>query len=154
MGISNGIGMAWTARHQRKNWRTFVVVGDGELDEGQNWEAAMLAAKLGLDNLIVVVDHNRVQLDGPTDEVMPLGDIREKFIAFGWNVIACDGHDCRSLEDAFRAALRADGPAAVVAHTIKGKGVSFMEGKSQWHGAPLGDTEYRMAVADLETCLP
>jgi transketolase len=150
MGISNGIGMAWTARHRQKDWRAFVVVGDGELDEGQNWEAAMLAVKLQLDNLVVVVDHNRVQLDGPTDQIMPLGSIAEKFGAFGWGTLECNGHDCQSLEDVLQVAARASRPTAVVAHTIKGKGISFMEGNSQWHGAPLGEAEYKSAIAELE----
>jgi transketolase len=151
MGISNGIGMAWTARRRRENWRTFVVVGDGELDEGQNWEAAMLGVKLRLDNLVVVVDHNRVQLDGPTDRIMPLGNVAQKFGAFGWGTLECDGHDCRALEETLQAAVHAGCPTAVVAHTVKGKGISFMEGNFQWHGAPLGDADYSAAIADLES---
>jgi transketolase len=154
MGISNGIGMAWTARLRRENWRTFVVVGDGELDEGQNWEAAMLAVKLRLDNLIVIVDRNGVQLDGTTDEIMPLGNIAEKFEAFGWASNECDGHDCLALSEALQAAICTDRPAVVVAHTIKGKGISFMEGDFKWHGAALSAADYKTAMADLERHRP
>ena len=155
MGISNGIGMAWSARHKRLSYKTFVLVGDGELDEGQNWEAAMLAAKLGLDNLTFVVDANGVQLDGPTDEIMPLGDLAEKFHAFGWKTAACDGHDHADIKKALDRSLinearRAAAPTAVIAKTVKGKGVSFMEGKHVWHGAPLTEELYRRAIDELD----
>jgi len=149
MGISNGIGMAWAARLRGEKWRTVVLAGDGELNEGQNWEAAMLAAKLGLSELLVVVDHNRVQLDGPTDEVMPLGDLAAKFRAFGWQADACDGHDPAALYPAL--VEQSDGPPRVlIARTVKGKGVAFMEGDHRWHGAPLAEADYRRAIADLE----
>ncbi len=150
MGISNGIGMAWSARYKRQSYKTFVLVGDGELDEGQNWEAAMLAAKLRLDNLTVVVDSNDVQLDGPTDEIMPLGDLAEKFHAFGWKTIVCDGHDHADIDNALNKARQTAMPTAVIAKTVKGKGVSFMEGNHFWHGAPLTDELYRRATDELE----
>jgi transketolase len=157
MGISNGIGMAWTARRLQQVWRTFVLVGDGELNEGQNWEAAMLAAKLALSNLVVLVDANRVQLDGPTDRIMPLGDLAAKFRAFDWNVFSCDGHDCHAIDIALASAIAAERettpseqrPTVVIADTIKGKGVSFMEGNHAWHGAPLSNDDYRVAMHDL-----
>jgi len=149
MGISNGIGMAWSARHTGQTWRTFVLVGDGELNEGQNWEAAMLAAKLELSNLIVIVDANGVQLDGPTDEVMPLGDLGAKFRAFGWATSTCDGHDFASLQTAFQKGISSERPSAILAQTVKGKGVSFMEGNALWHGAPLTEPLYQAALGEL-----
>ena len=149
MGLSNGIGMAWSARLQKKKWRTFVLVGDGELNEGQIWEAAMLAAKLGLSNLVLIVDHNKVQLDGPTDQILPLGSLMDKFRAFGWTAEECDGHDCGRLGETFERALKASGPHAIIAETVKGKGVSFMEGKHEWHGKPLNEEDFRMAIEIL-----
>jgi transketolase len=151
MGISNGIGTAWVGRYRGRDWKTFVVVGDGELDEGQNWEAAMLAEKLALSNLVVIVDYNGVQLDGTTDAIMPLGDLKAKFQAFGWSVTQCDGHDCRSVYEAVQQAVRMDGPAVVLARTVKGKGVSFMEGNYQWHGAPLSEANYQQAMKELKS---
>ncbi len=150
MGISNGIGMAWAARHRREPWRVFVLTGDGELDEGQNWEAAMLAAKLNLPNLVVIVDWNSIQLDGATNDIIPLGNLADKFHAFGWAALSCDGHDCRSVYQALQEAMQAKGPVAVLARTVKGKGVSFMEGNHVWHGAPLSEKEYQTAMKDLE----
>jgi transketolase len=110
MGISNGIGMAWALRYKNSAARVFVIVGDGELNEGQNWEAAMLAAKLKLPNLVVIVDWNGVQLDGTIDEIMPLGDLSEKFRAFRWDTHCCDGHDCKSLHEALKQGINANRP--------------------------------------------
>ncbi len=150
MGISAGIGMAWAARRRGEEWRVFVVVGDGEMDEGQNWEAAMLASKLGLSNLIAIVDCNGVQLDGPTEEIMPLAPLDGKLQAFGWGVRECDGHEFPALLEALEQAIAAPGPQAVIARTVKGKGIDFMEGKHKWHGAPLSDADYRIAMRQLE----
>ena len=150
MGISNGIGMAWAARRSGADWRTFVLCGDGELDEGQNWEAAMLADKLKLRNFVVIVDHNGVQLDGTTEEIMPLGSLEDKFRAFGWSTDTCDGHDCDSLAAAFDKAAGAGRPHVIIARTVKGKGASFMEGDHAWHGSPLDEAHYRTALADLD----
>jgi len=150
MGISAGIGMAWTARLKKQDWRTFVLIGDGELDEGQNWEAAMLAHKLNLDNLIVIVDRNHVQLDGKTDDIMPLGNVEEKFKAFGWNTGNCDGHNCKSISDAINNATEQPGPSVIIAKTIKGKGVDFMEGDHNWHGAVMSEQQYKEAISMLE----
>ena len=154
MGISNGIGMAWAARYNKLDYKTYVLVGDGELDEGQNWEAAMLAAKLGLENLTVIVDANGVQLDGTTDEIMPLGDLSQKFQAFGWETVACDGHNHADIQIALGRARQSARPTAVIAKTVKGKGVSFMEGKHVWHGAPLTRELYRQAIDETakESC--
>ncbi len=150
MGISAGVGMALAARLSQRDYRVFVLVGDGELQEGQNWEGLMAARKFGLSNLVVVVDRNRVQLDGPTEEVMPLGDVAEKIAAFGMEVRVCDGHNCGQLLDAWRWTCAAGTtPRVIVANTIKGKGVSFMEGQSAWHGARITDEDYRKARKEL-----
>jgi transketolase len=149
MGVSVGVGMALAARATGRDFRVFVLCGDGELQEGQNWEAFMAAAKWRLGNLRVIIDRNHVQLDGPVADIMPIGDVEAKLKAFGWHACRCDGHDVRSLLAAFDAALAADGPAAIVAKTVKGKGVSFMEGQAAWHGKPIGDAEYAQAVKEL-----
>ncbi len=149
MGLSVGVGMALAAKTLRRKHRVFVLCGDGELQEGQNWEAMMSAAKWGLDNLTVIIDRNGVQLDGKEVEVMPLGDLKLKMEAFGMRVIACDGHDTGDLTAAFQKAMSAGGPAVVLARTVKGKGVSFMEGKAMWHGKPLTPQEYAKAREEL-----
>ena len=149
MGLSNGVGMAWSAVLQKKSWRVFVLTGDGELDEGQNWEAAMLASKFGLSNLILIVDYNRVQLDGPTDVVMPLGNLPGKFKAFGWSVDECDGHECGDLLKALKKGMEAHSPHAIIARTVKGKGVPYMEGDHVWHGKRISEEDYRKAMKIL-----
>ena len=150
MGLSAGVGMAWSARHRNESWRVFVLCGDGELDEGQNWEAALLAAKLGLSNLYLIVDRNGVQLDGPTDEILPLGDIVGKLGSFGWETAECDGHSPENiLATLHELSLRA-GPKALIAHTIKGKGVSFMEGDYRWHGGRLDENQCKQAIEELQ----
>ena len=150
MGISAGIGMALAARLSGRGYRVYVIVGDGELQEGQNWEAFMAAYKFRLANLTVIVDRNGVQLDGPTDLIMPMLDIGAKIRPFGWEVAECDGHDCESILKATAWARAAEAlPRAVVANTVKGKGVSFMEGDSVWHGKPLEATHYAAAKGEL-----
>ena len=153
MGISAGVGMALGARLAGKDFKVYVLVGDGELQEGQNWEALATARKFGLSSLVVIVDRNGVQLDGPTDEIMPMLDIPAKIAAFGLDVQSCDGHDCRSLYESLRWAAADDAAhgnsRVVVANTVKGKGVSFMEGESAWHGKPIGVEDYRLAKAEL-----
>lgn len=151
MGISFGIGTALATRMNNLDYRTYVITGDGELNEGQIWEAFMCAAKYALDSLTVIVDYNKIQLDGTIDEIMPLGDLRSKIESFGWNVVECDGHDIESLKAAFSAARARKGmPTAILAHTVKGKGVSFMENKNTWHGARVDDHAYQQAVLELE----
>jgi transketolase len=151
MGISVGVGMALGARLAGKGFRVYVLVGDGELQEGQNWEGLEAASKFGLDNLTVIVDRNGVQLDGPVDQIMPLRDVAGKLREFGWEVQSCNGHDCGEVLDALRMAATASGrPKAIVAHTVKGKGVSFMEGQSAWHGKPLSNDDYGRAMAELD----
>lgn len=153
MGISVGVGMALAAKFQKQRHRIFVLCGDGELQEGQNWEGMMAAAKWNLDNLVVIIDRNHVQLDGEVEQVLPLGDLGAKLAAFGLSVFPCDGHDVKSLLDAFEKAERCIGPAVIIAETVKGKGVSFMEGQSAWHGKPIGDEEYERAMRELGEAL-
>ena len=150
LGLPAGLGMAMAARLDNKDYRTYVLMGDGELQEGIVWEAAMSASKFAADNLLVIVDNNGVQLDGTVEEIMPMGDIAAKWTAFGWNVIAIDGHCVSAISDAIDLAATVKGkPTVIVAKTVKGKGVSFMEGKSAWHGKPIGKDEYVNAMKEL-----
>lgn len=128
----------------------YAILGDGESNEGVVWEAAMSAAKFKADHLITIVDLNGVQLDGPTDVIMPMGNVEKKWSAFGFQTISCDGHDIAALCDAIDAAkMIKDKPCVILAHTVKGKGVSFMEGQNKWHGSPIGDEEYKIAMQEL-----
>jgi transketolase len=149
MGISVGVGMALAGRLSGKGYQVFVLVGDGELQEGQNWEAMMSAAKYGLSNLTVLVDANGVQLDGPTDVIMPMLDIPAKIREFGFNVHTCDGHDCQSIHEALSRPPVAGQPRAIVANTVKGKGISYMEGQSAWHGKQIDEHDYAVAKREL-----
>jgi transketolase len=151
-GISVGIGMALAAKLDKKDHHIFVMVGDGEIQEGQNWEAAMFAPYHKLENLTLIVDYNHQQLDGFTKDILDVSPLREKFAAFGWRAVEIDGHDFNqvipALEDA-RAGK--DGkPACIVANTIKGKGVSFMENNPEWHGVAPKPEQVAAAVAELE----
>lgn len=149
-GLSVGCGMAWGLKARNIKSDVYVLLGDGELNEGQIWEAVMAAAKFKLDNLIAVVDNNGVQLDGTTDEIMPLGDIAAKWKAFGWHVAEADGHNMNSLADAFISVKDIPGiPKVIIARTVKGKGVSFMENDYRWHGKPINDEEFKAAVSEL-----
>lgn len=150
LGLPAGIGIALAAKLDKKNYRTYVLMGDGELQEGIVWEAAMSASKFSVDNLVVIVDNNGVQLDGTVAEIMPMGDIAAKWQAFGWNVICIDGHKVEEVSAALDEAKTIKGiPTVIVAKTIKGKGVSFMEGKSAWHGKPISKDEYVRAMQEL-----
>ena len=150
-GLSIGVGMALAGRIDKKPYRVYVLLGDGELDEGQVWEAAMSAAHYSLDNLLAIVDYNGLQLDGPVDEIMSLEPLAEKWSAFGWHVIEIDGHNVRQILDALDFAERIKGkPTVIIAHTIKGKGVSFMEGKVEFHGKPLTEEQLKPALKELE----
>lgn len=150
IGLSAAQGMALGLRLDGSPARVFAVLGDGELNEGCVWEAAMSAPKFSLSNLTAVVDHNKVQLDGTTDEVMPLGDLSAKWRSFGWNVSVCDGHDIMALSNAFdEAAAYASGPSVIIANTVKGKGVSFMEGQAAWHGKAIPAEDYALAMNEL-----
>lgn len=149
-GLSVAIGMALGARLARKNYRVYALIGDGEVDEGGVWEAAMAASKYKLDNLTAICDFNRVQLDGPIDEIMPLDPLPDKWEAFNWNVTEIDGHNMGEILDTLDEAMGVRGkPTIIMAHTIKGKGVSFMEGKFQWHGSAPNEEEYKIALKEL-----
>jgi transketolase len=150
IGLAAAQGMAIGLRMNNSPARVYAVLGDGELDEGAVWEAAGSAPKFMLDNLCAVVDYNKVQLDGTTDEVMPLRDLEGKWKAFGWHVIRVDGHDLRVLNKAFDAAEATKGvPTVIIADTVKGKGVSFMEGQAGWHGKAIDKDSYDKAMAEL-----
>jgi len=148
-GLSVGLGMALGARLTGRDFHTYVLLGDGELDEGQNWEAAMAAAKFRLSNLTAIVDRNRVQLDGFTEDIMPLEPLADKWKAFNWKCLSVDGHDLAALLETLRKARSSDGPVVVIAETVKGKGVSFMENSHLWHGKPPTREEYDAAMTEL-----
>ena len=149
-GISTAVGMALAAKMDGASQRVYTLLGDGELAEGQVWEAVMSAAKYQLDQLCVVVDVNGLQIDGKTADVMPTEPLDEKFAAFGCHVIKADGHDFAALEAAFAAAAAHKGsPSVILAATIKGKGVSFMENDAGWHGKPPNEAQYQEARAEL-----
>ena len=150
IGLSNACGMALAAKLQNKDYRVFAVTGDGELQEGQIWEAAMFASHYKLDNLIVYVDANGLQLDGRTGDVMSVEPIDKRFEAFGWNVQRINGHDFEEIEKATENAKAVKGqPCAIICNTVKGKGVSFMEDKAGWHGVAPKKDEYEQAVKEL-----
>ena len=153
-GISAAVGMALAGKVAKKDYRVYAVLGDGEIAEGQVWEAAMSAAKYHLDNLCAVVDVNGLQIDGATKDVMPSEPLDRKFEAFNWNVIHVDGHDFDALVQAFEDAKACKGkPTMLLAKTTKGKGVSFMEGNYAWHGKAPNDEQYEQAKAEVEAKL-
>jgi transketolase len=157
MGISAGMGMALGARLTGRDVRAFVMLGDGECQEGEVWEAANAAPHYNLDNLVAIIDHNKLQQygwpgDGPDGRIPPQvgGELAGKWAAFGWRVIEIDGHDMAAILDAFAQVRAGDGrPVAIVAHTVKGKGVSYMEGRYFWHTRPIQADEYAIAMRDL-----
>ena len=150
-GLSIGVGMALAAKLDSKGFRVYCLMGDGETNEGQIWEAAMSAAHYNLDNLCGIVDRNRLQIDGDTEKVMRLEPYCEKWAAFGWNVIECDGHNLEELMAALdQAECNCGAPTVIIAHTVKGKGVSFMENKAEWHGIPPNDEQLALALKELE----
>ena len=153
-GISAAVGMAIAGKLDKKDYRVYAMLGDGEVEEGQVWEAAMSAAKYHLDNLCAVVDVNGLQIDGRTADVMPSEPLDEKFRAFGWHVLKADGHDLADLDRAFReAAGLKDAPTVILARTVKGKGVSFMENDAGWHGKAPNDEQFEKAIAELRGAL-
>ena len=162
MGISAGVGMALGARLTGRDVRTYVMLGDGECQEGEVWEAAMTAARYGLDSLVAIVDHNKLQQygwpgDGPDGRTPPQvpGELVAKWSAFGWRVLEVDGHDMEAVLHVLEEAARGDGrPTVVIAHTVKGKGVSFMEGHYFWHTRVIKPDEFAIAMADLGEPLP
>lgn len=150
-GISAAVGMALSAKLSNDDYRVYTLLGDGEIQEGQVWEAAMLASHRKLDNLVVFVDNNGLQIDGAIDEVCSPYPIDKKFEAFNFHVINVDGHDFDALDAAFKEARETKGqPTAIIAKTIKGKNVSFMENQASWHGSAPNAEQYAVAMADLE----
>ncbi len=150
LGLSVGIGITSSCQLKEQDYYTYVILGDGEIQEGCIWEAAMSAAKFHPKNLIAILDHNGVQLDGTNAEIMPLFDIQKKFEAFGWHVLTCDGHNIGAFYSAVEQAKTIkDKPVIILCETVKGKGVSFMEGQSTWHGKPINDAEYAAAMKEL-----
>lgn len=153
-GISAACGIALSAKLSDKSYRVYAILGDGELEEGQVWEAAMFAAQYKLDNLCAYVDNNGLQIDGNIKDVMSPLPIPGKFKEFGWNVIEINGHDLDEIEMAYSQAKTVKGkPTVIVAHSVKGKGVSFMENQASWHGTAPNDEQYALAVKELDAAL-
>lgn len=153
-GLSAAVGMALTAKYKKQTCRTYAVCGDGELAEGQIWEAVMAGAKWKLDNLCVFVDVNGLQIDGKTADVMPTEPLDKKFEAFNWNVIKIDGHNFDQILAALKKAGETKGaPTVIIAATVKGKGVSFMENQAGWHGKAPDDEQFAKAKAELEAAI-
>ncbi len=149
-GISTAVGMAIASKMDSAGCRIYCVIGDGEIQEGQVWEALMAASKNKLDNLCVILDNNNLQIDGEIEKVGGMNNITEKFLSFGFNVVNIDGHNIDSLVDAFTTARQTkEKPTAIIAKTIKGKGVSFMENKAEWHGKAPSEEEYKMAILNI-----
>ena len=150
-GISAAVGMALGGKLGDKNFTVYAALGDGEIQEGQVWEAAMAAAHYKLDNLVAIVDNNNLQIDGKVSDVMSVYPITDKFAAFGWNVATCDAHDFDSIDAAFEQTKEKNGkPWVIVQKSVKGKGVSFMEDNAAWHGTAPNDEQYAQAMADLD----
>ena len=153
-GVSAACGMALAGKLDNKNYRVYTMLGDGECEEGQVWEAAMFAVHMKLDNLCMIVDFNRLQIDGHVDDVAGLGDIGKKFEGFGFEVIRMNGNDFNEIESAFEKAKTIKGkPTVIIANTIKGKGVSYMEDQVGWHGKAPNADEYKIAIEELNAKL-
>lgn len=151
-GLSQACGLALAGRIDNAKWRVYCLMSDGEQDEGNTWEAAMFAGKYKINNLTALMDRNNIQIDGFTENVMPLEPIRDKYEAFGWHVLEIDGHNMREIIDAFSEAEKIfEKPTLILAHTIPGKGVSFMEKKYEWHGKPPNKEEAELALKELTT---
>lgn len=150
-GISVGVGMALAGKMKNKGYKVYVVLGDGEIQEGQVWEAAMSAAHFKLGNLVAILDQNHVQMCGTTEEIMNVGDVGAKFVSFGWNVVRINGHDIEQLIKSLDSVPNDNSgvPTLIIADTVKGKGVSYMEGKSLWHGAVIDENQLAEALSQL-----
>ncbi|MBR3994968.1 MAG: transketolase [Clostridia bacterium] len=148
-GISAACGMALSAKLSEKAYRVYTILGDGESEEGQVWEAAMFAAHYGLNNLTAFIDFNGLQIDGDVTKVMNPTPLDEKFKAFGWNVTVIDGHNIDEIAEAVAMAKKSDKPFAIICKTVKGKGVSFMENKAEWHGSAPNAEQYEQAMKEL-----
>lgn len=152
-GLSVGVGMALGGKLDKKGFRVYVLLGDGEVQEGQVWEAAMSASKYRLDNLTAIIDYNRLQVDGFVDDVMPIEPLGLKWEAFGWHVLEINGHSIAEILAALSEAKNIKHkPTCIIAHTIKGKGVSFMENRPEWHGKAPNEEQYRQALIELGVC--
>ena len=152
LGFSAACGMALSAKISGDSYRVYAVLGDGESEEGQVWEAAMFAAHKKLDNLCIFLDYNGLQIDGPIAEVNDPSPLDEKFAAFGWNVLMLDGHDIEAIDGAAKAAKACKGkPTAIICRTVKGKGVSFMENSVKWHGSAPNEEQYKQAVSEINS---
>jgi transketolase len=153
LGISAAVGMAAAAKLDNKKLYTYVLMGDGEIQEGIVWEAAMAASKFKLDNLIGIIDYNGVQLDGTVEEIMPLGNLADKWKSFGWQVLEINGHDCQEILTALEKSVilgkENSSPVMIIANTIKGKGVSFMENNASWHGKGPNAEEFKLALEEI-----
>jgi len=149
MGLGLGIGVALAGRKRQKNYRVFVAMGDGECDEGSVWEGAMAACHFKLDNLVAIIDRNKLQQTGSGEQIMNLGDMAAKWRSFGWHTVEIDGHDIGQIYDALSAPMTEGKPLAIVAHTVKGKGVSFAENNNDWHHNILTQAQYDTALIEL-----
>ena len=151
-GLSQSIGMALAAKLDKKTWRTYCFTSDGEHEEGNHWEAVMFAGKYKLNNLTAILDRNNIQIDGYTEQVMPLEPLREKYESFNWHVLEVDGHNIGAIVAAAAEAQAVyEKPTMIIAHTIPGKGVDFMENQFEWHGKPPGKEEAKLALEELRT---
>lgn len=150
MGLSLGIGVALTGKKRNSNYKVYVLMGDGECNEGSVWEAAMAASQFKLDNLVAIIDKNCFQQTGSNNEIMCVGNLAAKWQSFGWNVIEVDGHNIGELYDAFNKENKSEQPVAIVANTIKGKGISFAENNNAWHHAVLTKSQYDTAITELK----
>ncbi len=150
-GLSVAIGIALAGKLDKKDYRVFCMLGDGELNEGQIWESAMTASKFKLNNLVAIVDYNKIQLSGKVKDIKPLDPLVVKWKSFGWNVIEIDGHDFKQIVLAFNKARKTKHkPTVIIANTVKGKGVRFMQNKWEWHGMPPNEDQLRKALKELE----
>jgi len=155
MGLGFGNGVAMVGKLERRDWRVYVLLGDGECQEGNVWESAMTAGHRGLDNVCAIVDYNKIQIEGFTNEIKRLDPLADRWRSFGWHAIEVDGHDVAQLRSAFDEAARTKGkPTVIVAHTVKGKGVSFTENNKDYHGRSLTDDEMKRAMAELGEAWP
>jgi transketolase len=148
-GLSIGVGMALAAKWKKKSYKVYVLLGDGEIQEGMVWEAAMAAASFELDNIVAIVDYNGLQINGWVNDIMKLNPLSDKWRAFNWSVMEIDGHNMRDILGAFQKAEKMRGPVAIIAHTVKGKGVSFMENVCEWHGKAPSAEQAASAIEEL-----
>ena len=149
MGLSLGIGVTLAGRRRNQKYKVYVLMGDGECNEGSVWEAAMAASQFKLNNLITIIDRNNFQQTGASSDIMSVGDLAAKWASFGWNVTEVDGHNVGELYDSLGRVSASEKPATIIAHTVKGKGFSFSENNNAWHHAPLSKSQYELAVDEL-----